>query len=77
MFYNFYIWRFGMSNNDLQPIYLVLQELSEKTLELANLKVAYQNLYNECEELRSLKKLVDENKDIKKMLDNVKKGGGK
>ncbi len=66
-----------MSNNDLQPIYLVLQELSEKTLELANLKVAYQSLYNECEELRSLKKLVDENKDIKKMLDDVKKGGAK
>lgn len=37
-----------MSNNDLQPIYLVLQELSEKTLELANLKEAYQSLYNEC-----------------------------
>lgn len=68
-----------MNNNDnsVQPVYFVLQELSEKTLENANLKVAYQNLYNECEELRSLKKLVDENKDIKKMLDNVKKGGGK
>lgn len=66
-----------MSNNDLQPIYLVLQELSEKTLELANLKVAYQNLYNECEELKNLKKIVDENKDIKKLVDDVKKGGGK
>ena len=44
-----------MSNNDLQPIYLLLQELSEKTLELANLKEAYQSLYNECEKLKSLK----------------------
>lgn len=65
------------NNNNLQPVYFVLQELSEKTLENANLKVAYQNLYNECEELKNLKKIVDENKDIKKLVDDVKKGGGK
>lgn len=65
------------NNNNLQSVYFVLQELSEKTLENANLRVAYQNLYEEFEELKMLKKIVEENKDIKKLVDSVKKGGDK
>ena len=33
-----------MENNQLQPIHLIAQELSEKTIELANYKIAYDSL---------------------------------
>lgn len=46
-------------NNQLQPIDLIAQELSEKTIQLANYKVAYNELTNELEakekELKALK----------------------
>ena len=46
-------------DNQLQPIYLIAQELSEKTMQLAHYKVAYNNLTNELEakekELKELK----------------------
>ena len=46
-------------NNQLQPIDLIAQELSEKTMQLAHYKVAYNNLTNELEtkekELKELK----------------------
>lgn len=46
-------------NNQLQPIDLIAQELSEKTIQLANYKVAYNELSKELEakekELKELK----------------------
>ena len=46
-------------NNQLQPIDLIAQELSEKTIQLANYKVAYNELSNELQakekELKELK----------------------
>lgn len=46
-------------DNQLQPIDLIAQELSEKTIQLAHYKVAYNNLTNELEakekELKELK----------------------
>ena len=46
-------------DNQLQPIDLIAQELSEKTMQLAQYKVAYNELRNELEakekELKELK----------------------
>ena len=46
-------------DNQLQPINLIAQELSEKTIQLAHYKVAYNELSKELEakekELRELK----------------------
>ena len=46
-------------DNQLQPIDLIAQELSEKTMQLAHYKVAYNELTNELEakekELKELK----------------------
>ena len=46
-------------DNQLQPIDLIAQELSQKTIELANYRVAYNKLINELEakekELKVLK----------------------
>lgn len=46
-------------DNQLQPIDLIAQELSEKTMQLAHYKAAYNNLTNELEakekELKELK----------------------
>lgn len=46
-------------DNQLQPIDLIAQELSEKTMELAHYKVAYNELSNELQarekELKELK----------------------
>ena len=46
-------------DDKLQPIDLIAQELSEKTMQLAHYKVAYNNLTNELEakekELKELK----------------------
>lgn len=46
-------------DKQLQPIDLIAQELSEKTMQLAHYKVAYNNLTNELEakekELKALK----------------------
>ena len=54
-------------DNQLQPIDLIAQELSEKTMQLAHYKVAYNNLTNELEakekELKELKETkVEESK---------------
>lgn len=46
-------------DNQLQPIDLIAQELSQKIIELANYRVAYNKLINELEakekELKTLK----------------------
>ena len=61
-----------MINNQVQPIHLIAQELNDKTLELAQYKVAYQQLNDEVEELRELKELVDSNVELKELVDKLK-----
>lgn len=61
-----------MQDNQIQPIHLVAQELTEKTLELANFKIAYQQLHEECNELKKLKELVDSNKKLKDLVKELK-----
>lgn len=61
-----------MINNQVQPIHLIAQELSEKTVELAHYKVAYQQLTEEVENLKELKELIDSNKELKELVDKLK-----
>ena len=61
-----------MINNQVQPIHLIAQELSEKTVELAHYKVAYQQLTEEVENLKELKELIDSNKELKELVDELK-----
>ena len=61
-----------MQHNEVQPIHLIAQELSEKTVELAHYKVAYQQLNEEVEELKELKELIDSNKELKELVDELK-----
>lgn len=58
--------------NKLQPIHLLAQELAEKTIELANYKIAYENLLNENKELNELKELVNSNDQLKVLVEKVK-----
>ena len=57
-------------DNQLQPIDLIAQELSDKTIQLANYKVAYNELRKELEvkekELKALKETkVEEHEEEK------------
>lgn len=61
-----------MQHNEIQPIHLIAQELSEKTVELAHYKIAYQQLTEEVEGLKELKELIDSNKDLKELVDELK-----
>jgi hypothetical protein len=61
-----------MQHNEIQPIHLIAQELSEKTVELAHYKVAYQQLNEEVEELKGLKELIDSNQELKELVDELK-----
>lgn len=61
-----------MQHNEIQPIHLIAQELSEKTVELAHYKVAYQLLNEEVEELKGLKELIDSNKELKELVEELK-----
>lgn len=61
-----------MQHNEIQPIHLIAQELSEKTVELAHYKVAYQRLNEEVEELKGLKELMDSNKELKELVEELK-----
>nr|DAX85347.1 MAG TPA: hypothetical protein [Bacteriophage sp.] len=56
-------------DNQLQPIDLIAQELSEKTIQLAHYKVAYNELTKELEakekELKALKETkVEEHEEV-------------
>lgn len=62
-----------MQHNEVQPIHLIAQELSEKTVELAHYKVAYQQLTEEVEDLKELKELIDSNKELKELVDELAK----
>jgi hypothetical protein len=59
-------------DNKLQPIDLIAQELSQKTIELANYRVAYEQLYSENVELRKLEELINKNADLKELVDEIK-----
>lgn len=61
-----------MQHNEVQPIHLIAQELSEKTVELAHYKVAYQQLNEEVEELKRLKELIDSNQELKELVEELK-----
>lgn len=61
-----------MQHNEAQPIHLIAQELSEKTVELAHYKVAYQLLNEEVEELKRLKELIDSNQELKELVEELK-----
>lgn len=55
-----------MNDNQIQPIHLVAQELAEKTIELANYKIAYEQVNSEY---TKLKKIIDSNEEIKKLVE--------
>lgn len=61
-----------MQHNEVQPIHLIAQELSEKTVELAHYKIAYQQLNEEVEELKGLKELIDSNQELKELVEEIK-----
>ena len=61
-----------MQHNEIQPIHLIAQELSEKTVELAHYKIAYQQLTEEVEELKGLKELIDSNQELKELVEELK-----
>lgn len=58
--------------NKLQPIHLIAQELAESKIELANYKIAYENLLNENKEFKELKELVNSNEQLKALVEKVK-----
>ena len=59
-------------DKQIQPIDLIAQELSQKTIELANYKIAYEQLYSENVELRKLEELINTNTDLKELVDEIK-----
>ncbi|MDU6766083.1 MAG: hypothetical protein E6446_01680 [Gemella haemolysans] len=59
-------------DKQIQPIDLIAQELSQKTIELANYKVAYEQLYSENVELRKLEELINTNTDLKELVEEIK-----
>ena len=52
-------------DNKLQPIDIIAQELSEKTMQLAHYKVAYNELTNELEAKEKELKELKEAKEVK------------
>ena len=59
-------------DKQIQPIDLIAQELSQKTIELANYKVAYEQLYSENVELRKLEELINKTTDLKELVEEIK-----
>lgn len=59
-------------NKQIQAIDLIAQELSQKTIELAHYKVAYEQLYAENAELKKLEELINTNKELKELVDEIK-----
>ena len=59
-------------DKQIQPIDLIAQELSQKMIELANYKVAYEQLYSENAELRKLEELINTNTDLKELVEEIK-----
>lgn len=59
-------------DKQIQAIDLIAQELSQKTIELAHYKVAYEQLYSENAELKKLEELINTNKELKELVDGIK-----
>ena len=57
-----------MENHQLQPIHLLAQELSEKTIELANYKIAYDNLSTEHKKIQDL---INNNEELKELVEKL------
>lgn len=62
-----------MDNQRIQAIDLVAQELALKTVELAQYKIAYQELLTRVEELQKLEKIINDNKELKELVEEAKK----
>lgn len=56
----------------LQPIHLIAQELSEKTIELANYKIAYDNLSTEHKKIQDL---INNNEELKELAEKLSSKG--
>lgn len=59
-------------DNQIKPIDIIADELSKKTIELANYKVAYEQLYSENVELRKLEELINTNAELKELVEEIK-----
>lgn len=59
-------------NDKLQPIHLIAQELSEKTIELANYKIAYDNLSSEHKKIQDL---INNNEELKELVEKLSNKG--
>lgn len=59
-------------DKQIQPIDLIAQDLSQKTIELAHYKVAYEELYKENAELKKLEELINKNTDLKELVEEIK-----
>ena len=59
-------------DKQIQPIDLIAQELSQKTIELAHYKVAYEELYRENAELKKLEELINKNTDLRELVEEIK-----
>ena len=59
-------------DNQIKPIDIIADELSKKTIELANYKVAYEQLYSENVELRKLEELINTNAELKESVEEIK-----
>ena len=59
-------------NDKLQPIHLIVQELSEKTIELANYKIAYDNLSTEHKKIQDL---INNNEELKELVEKLSNKG--
>ena len=59
-------------DKQILAIDLITQELSQKIIELAHYKVAYEQLYSENAELKKLEELINTNKELKELVDEIK-----
>lgn len=56
----------------LQPIHLIAQELAETKIELANYKIAYDNLSTEHKKIQDL---INNNEELKELVDKLSNKG--
>lgn len=59
-------------DDKLQPIHLLAQELSEKTIELATYKVAYENLNTAHKKIEDL---INNNEELKELVEKLSNKG--
>lgn len=56
----------------LQPIHLIAQELAETKIELANYKIAYDNLSTEHKKIQDL---INNNEELKELVEKLSNKG--